>query len=87
MARKTNNIPINHPKIKLKRTNKITLLLNDKEIEAIEAYCKKYKVKSKSQFVREVVMRTVMNRFLEDYPTLFEKQDLDRLVVTQNSQT
>ena len=87
MAKEAKKTPIKHPKIKLKRTNKITLLLNDKEIEAIEAYCKKYKVKSKSQFVREVVMRTVMNRFLEDYPTLFEKQDLDRLVVTQNSQT
>ena len=87
MTRKANNISVNHSKIKLKRTNKITLLLNDKEIEAVEAYCKKYRVKSKSKFVREVVMRTVMNRFLDDYPTLFEKQDLDRLVVTQNSQT
>ena len=87
MTQKANNVSVNHSKIKLKRTNKITLLLNDKEIEAVEAYCKKYRVKSKSKFVREVVMRTVMNRFLDDYPTLFEKQDLDRLVVTQNSQT
>ena len=87
MAKKAKKIPVNNLKTKLKRTNKITLLLNDKEIEAVEAYCKKYRVKSKSQFAREVVMRTVMNRFLEDYPTLFEKQDLDRLVVTQNSQT
>ena len=78
MAKEAKKTPIKHPKIKLKRTNKITLLLNDKEIEAIEAYCKKYKVKSKSQFVREVVMRTVMNRFLEDYPTLFEKQEIGR---------
>ena len=87
MAKEAKKTSTNHLKTKLKRTNKITLLLNDKEIEAFETYCKKYRIKSKSQFAREVVMRTVMNRFFEDYPTLFEKQDLDRLVVTQNPQT
>jgi hypothetical protein len=30
--------------------------------------------------MRETVMRVVMEQFLEDYPTLFEKQDLDRLI-------
>ena len=49
--------------------------------EAIEAYCKKYKVANKSKFMREAVIRTVMEQFLEDYPTLFEKQDLDRLII------
>ena len=85
MAKKAKEVPVKHQKNKLKRTHKITLLLNDKESEAVEAYCKKYRIKNRSKFVRETVMRSVMNRFLEDYPTLFEKQDLDRLVVTPNS--
>lgn len=69
-----------------RRTHKATFLLNDKENEAIEAYCKKYKIINKSRFMREAVLRAVMNQFMEDYPTLFEKQDLDRLVVKQNLQ-
>jgi len=62
------------------RKHKATFLLNDKENDAIETYCKKYKINNKSKFMRETVMRVVMEQFLEDYPTLFEKQDLDRLI-------
>lgn len=62
------------------RRHKATFLLNEKENEAINVYCKKYKINNKSKFMRETVMRIVMNHFLEDYPTLFEKEDLDRLI-------
>ena len=62
------------------RKHKATFLLNDKENAAIEAYCKKYKVSNKSKFMRETVMRVVMEQFLEDYPTLFEKKDMDRMI-------
>ncbi|MCU4165784.1 hypothetical protein [Carboxylicivirga caseinilyticus] len=62
------------------RKHKATFLLNDKENQAIEIYCKKYKIGNKSKFMREAVMRIVMENFLEDYPTLFEKQDLDKLI-------
>ncbi|WP_462316923.1 hypothetical protein [Marinilabilia sp.] len=68
-----------------KRKHKATFLLNDKEMEAIEAYCKRYKVKNKARFMRESVMRVVMDQFMEDYPTLFEKKDLDRLRVEGGS--
>lgn len=64
-----------------KRKHKAVFLLNDKEQEAFEVYCKRYKVKNKARFMRESVMRTVMDQFMEDYPTLFEKEDLDRLRV------
>lgn len=65
----------------LKRRHRAGFLLNDKELEAIDAYCKKYKIKNKSQFMRETVMRNVIDTFLEDYPTLFDKKDLDRIKV------
>ncbi|MGQ1889085.1 hypothetical protein ACT29H_01445 [Thermophagus sp. OGC60D27] len=67
----------------LKRKHKATFLLNDKELEAFEVYCKRYKVKNKARFMRESVMRVVMDQFMEDYPTLFEKEDLDRLKVPE----
>ncbi len=78
--KKDNQIQVSRDKA-LIRKHKAVFLLNDKELEAIEAYCKKYKVANKSKFMREAVIRTVMEQFLEDYPTLFEKQDLDRLII------
>ncbi len=56
-------------------------MLTDEENSAIEMYCKKYKIRNKSKFMREAVLRTVMEKFLDDYPTLFEKDDLDELIV------
>lgn len=89
MAKKTKKKVEQPKKVKdeaFKRTHKATFLLNDKENEAVEVYCRKYKIKNKSRFLREAVLRTVMTQFMEDYPTLFEKQDLDRLVVKQTVQ-
>ncbi len=67
----------------LKRNHRAVFSLNDKELDAIDVYCKKYKVPNKAKFMRETVMRFVMDQFLNDYPTLFDKQDLDKLRITQ----
>ena len=64
----------------LKRKHKATFLLNDKEKDAVTIYCEKYKISNKSKFMREAVLRVVMEQFLDDYPTLFEKQELNRLI-------
>ncbi|MDR2928397.1 MAG: hypothetical protein LBV41_09415 [Cytophagaceae bacterium] len=83
--KKKNNqslVPVN----RLKRTHRVTLLLNDKENEAVDAYCKKYMIESKTAFMRELILRTVMERFMDDYPSLFDKEELDMLIVKQNIQ-
>ncbi len=83
MAKKKKNnksIVINR-ELALKRKHRATFLLNDKENDAVAAYCEKYRIGNKSKFMREAVMRAVMEQFLEDYPTLFEKKALDRLIV------
>ncbi len=64
-----------------KREYRTSFMLTDEENSAIEMYCKKYKIRNKSKFMREAVLRTVMEKFLDDYPTLFEKDDLDELIV------
>lgn len=58
--------------INLMRRNAHTLRLNNREYQAIEAYCKKYKVENKSKFMRETIITEVLKRFDNDYPTLFE---------------
>lgn len=57
---------------KLLRTSRTSLLFNQREREAIDLYCQKYKITNKSKFMREVILTEVLKRFDEDYPTLFE---------------
>ncbi len=56
-----------------KRKHKQGFLFNALEQEALDAYCKKYKVKNKSQFMRELVVSTILKRFDTDYPSLFDQ--------------
>ncbi|MGE0089031.1 MAG: hypothetical protein AB7S50_06090 [Bacteroidales bacterium] len=57
---------------KLKRIFKRTILFNEKEIQAINHYCKKYKITNKSKMMREMIIGSILKKFDEDYPTLFE---------------
>lgn len=57
---------------KLLRKSRTSLLFNQREREAIDLYCQKYKIKNRSKFMREVILTEVLRRFDEDYPTLFE---------------
>ena len=56
---------------KLLRKYRKTILFNEKEISAINQYCAKYKIKSKSAFIREAVIAHIMNEMNENYPKLF----------------
>ncbi len=56
----------------LLRKNRHAILFNNRELKAIEAYCRKYKVDNKSKFMRETILTEVLKRFDEDYPSLFE---------------
>jgi hypothetical protein len=54
------------------RIHKHLFMLNDLENKALERYIKKYKVQNKSKFIRETLMMTILRRFDEDAPTLFD---------------
>ena len=58
----------------LKRIHRKTILFNKREIQAIDHYCKKYKIKNKSKFMREMIISSILKKFDEDYPSLFEKK-------------
>lgn len=59
------------PDKKEKRNNRITISFSDRELDAINSYCKKYRTSSRSRLIREAALRHVMQNFLNDYPTLF----------------
>ncbi len=60
--------------LSLKRIHRKSILFNQREIQAIDHYCKKYKIKNKSKFMREMIITSVLKKFDEDYPSLFEKK-------------
>lgn len=62
--------------IDLKRSNKRVISFNNKEIKAIEQYCKRYKIENKSQFMRETIIKSILKHLEDDYPTLWDGYQL-----------
>lgn len=54
------------------RKHKISILLNDSEMRALERYCNQYTVSNRSKLIRETLMRNILKRFDNDSPTLFD---------------
>lgn len=54
------------------RKHRFAFMLNDMELKALNRYIEKYKIKSKSKLMREVLMTEVIRRLEEDSPTLFD---------------
>ena len=59
----------------LRRTNRLSLMLNNREMRAIGVYCNRYRVKNKSEFLRETIIKAILKRFEEEHPTLWEEND------------
>jgi len=56
----------------LKRTNRLSLMLNNREARALGIYCNRYRVRNKSEFLRETIMKAIIKRFEDEHPTLWE---------------
>lgn len=55
----------------LLRKYRKTILFNEKEMEAIRNYCKKYGIRSQSAFIRSATISHILVDMEENYPTLF----------------
>jgi len=53
------------------RKNKQVFLFNDKEMDAVNYFCKRYKIVSKSRFYRETIISAILRKMEEDHPKLF----------------
>ena len=56
---------------KLVRRYRKTILFNEKELSLINQYCEKYGVRSKSGFIRNVVITHILEQIDDNYPRLF----------------
>lgn len=57
---------------KQQRTHRVSIMLNDSEMRALNRYCENYTVKNRSRLIRETLMRNILKRFDLDNPTLFD---------------
>jgi len=55
----------------LLRVNKKSISFNNRELKAIEDYCRKYHVTNRSKFMREAIITFILKRMNDDYPSLF----------------
>ncbi len=70
MKKKAVNEPIKQ-RTASTRKNRVSIMLNDDEMKALNRFIDTYKIKNKSRFVREALMTTILKKFEEDHPTLF----------------
>ncbi len=57
----------------LVRKYRICIKFNEKELKVIDKYCKKYNIENRSRFIREAVMKAIIEQMVEqDYPKLFD---------------
>jgi len=61
---------------KIKRTTNLTLRLNEREARALNIYCQRFRVRSKSDFMRRTIMHAIIGRFDSEHPTLWEQGEL-----------
>ena len=61
---------------RIKRTTTLTLRLNEREAKALSVYCKRFRVKSKSDFMRRTIMQAIVGRFEAEHPSLWEQGEL-----------
>jgi hypothetical protein len=60
-----------------RRKNRFSLMLNNREMRALGIYCNRFRVKNKSEFLRETVMKAILKRFEDEHPTLWEESEPD----------
>jgi hypothetical protein len=58
-----------------RRNNRLTLMLNNRESRAFGIYCNRFRVKNKSEFLRETIMKAILKRFDDEHPTLWEESE------------
>lgn len=57
---------------KEQRNNRVSIMLNDSEMRALNRFCERYTVNNRSRLIREALMRSILHRLDKDSPTLFD---------------
>lgn len=55
----------------LRRSHRQVIYLNDKELAAIDEYCRQFKISGKSSLYRRIIMERILEGLDENHPKLF----------------
>jgi hypothetical protein len=66
---------ISYKEERLKRSNRITVMLNNREARALGIFCSRYRITNKSEFLRETLMKAILKRFDDEHPSLWEEPE------------
>lgn len=55
------------------RSRRQVVYFNEREMSAIEEYCRRLKIPARSSLYRKTIMKTVLSGLDEHHPTLFEQ--------------
>lgn len=55
----------------LRRTHRQVIYLNDREMAAIDEYCRQFKITARSAMFRQAIMERVLSGLDQNHPTLF----------------
>lgn len=58
-------------KASLRRKLRQVIYFNEKEMAAIDEYCSRFNVSTKSSLLREAIMERILKELDESHPTLF----------------
>jgi hypothetical protein len=50
-------------------------MLNERESRALGIYCDRFRVRNKSEFLRDTIMKAILKRFDSEHPTLWEESE------------
>lgn len=67
-------------RISLKRKHTVAFKLNEEEMKSLARFCRDYGVKNRSAFIRESVFSKLIYKFELDYPTLFDEEEMNRMI-------
>ena len=60
------------------RVERYSFLVNPEEKQTIDKYLLKYKIRNRSRWMRETLMTFIIKNLDQDYPTLFDEQEMRR---------
>lgn len=62
---------LDRQKASMVRSHRQVICLNDKELEAVNEYCRRFRIKSRAGIFREAGMEKILSAMEENHPTLF----------------
>jgi hypothetical protein len=60
------------------RKERYSFLVNPEEKQMIEKYLRKYRIRNRSRWMRETLITFIIKNLDQDYPTLFNEQEMRR---------